>query len=79
MYKKDKILSIITLLSLISINYFVVPYCFEYYFIFLISIIMSIISIKIYDKKDYYYNYLFILSGLSACYFDFLTCETISL
>ena len=79
MYKKDKILSLITLISLISINYFVVPYCFEYYFIFLVSIIMSIISIKIYDKKESYYNYLFILSGLSACYFDFLTCETVSL
>ncbi len=79
LFRKSKILFSSYFLSLMVINFIIVPYCFEYFFVFLISIIASIISLKIYHKDDKYFYYLMIITGLSSCFFDFLTCETITL
>lgn len=77
--KKSKILFISFLAGLISINYFMVGICFEYYFVFLIMLISSIITMKTLKKDDKYFYYLMIVSGITACFFDLLTCETVTL
>ena len=79
LFKKSKSLAVAFLLGFISINIFIVPFCFEYYFIFLIMIISSIITLNVYNKKDTYFYYLLLINGVLSCFFDFLTCETLTL
>lgn len=79
MFKKSKLLAIFYILGLLSINFFTIFFCLEYYFVFLITTIISIITIKTIDKNDSFFYFLLLISGLTTCYFDFLTCETLSL
>lgn len=78
-YKKSKKLFMSFIIGLLSIGYFVIPFCFEYYFAFLIMLISSIVTMKILKKDDKYFYYLMIISGILICFMDFLTCETITL
>lgn len=78
-FKKSKKLFFCLLLSLLSINLLTVAYCFEYYFAILIMLITSIITMKTLNKKNAYFYQLMIVSGTSICFFDFLTCETLTL
>ncbi|HIS19091.1 MAG TPA: hypothetical protein IAC02_10860 [Candidatus Coprovivens excrementavium] len=79
MFKKSKLLAIFYILGLLSINFFTIFFCLEYYFVFLITTIISIITIKTIDKNDSFFYFLLLISGITTCYFDFLTCETLSL
>lgn len=77
--KKSKMLFISFIIGLLSISYYVIPFCFLYYFAFLTMLIISIITMKILTKEDKYFYYLMIISGVLICFMDFLTCETITL
>ena len=79
MYKKSKLFAIIYIISLLAINYLIIPLCFEYYFVFLITNIISIMTIKSLNKDDNYFFALLCISGILTCFFDFLTCETLAL
>ena len=78
-FKKSKGLLIAFIGGLIAINFAIIPLCFEYFFIFIVMLISSIVTMKIYNKKKEYFTYLLIASGLCSCFFDFLTCETLAL
>jgi len=78
MFKKDKILCSAFFLGTIVINFFIVPFCIEYFYPFLISFISSIIILKTY-KKNKNIDILFLVSGMLTCFFYFLTCETLTL
>jgi len=75
----DKALTMVFLIGSICINTFIVPFCFEYVFLFYVAYIMSILTIKMYDKKSKYMDLLFLINGMLTCYFDFLTAETLAL
>ena len=79
LFKKDKLLGIAFLASNIMINFFIIPYCFEYIFVFLIAYILSLLVLRMYDNNSKNLDILFLVSGIITCFFDFLTCETVSL
>ena len=79
LWKKEKILSIAMLLSLLSINIFVIPKCIEYFFAFAIMLLTSILVVKSLDHQEKNMDLIFALSGLFTCFFDFLTNETLTL
>ncbi|HPZ23610.1 MAG TPA: glycosyltransferase family 2 protein [Bacilli bacterium] len=80
MFKHSKLLPIVYTLGLIMINYFVTASCFEFYFVFLISAIASIIGIKLYETNNTkYLPIFFFIVGMITCFTDFLSCETVTL
>lgn len=79
LFKINKVLFISFFLATISINMFIVPFCFEYIFPFLIAFIGSIYLLKMIKNNSKNLDILFLLLGIVTCFFDFLTCETITL
>ncbi|MBE6161403.1 MAG: hypothetical protein E7158_04210 [Firmicutes bacterium] len=77
--KKDKLLGISFIIGNILINFFIIPYCIEYIFAFLISYISCIVLIKMIDRNSKNISLLFLINGMLVAFFDFLTCETITL
>ena len=77
--KENKKLGISFLIGNIFINFFIIPYCFEYIFSFLISYISCLVLLRMLHKKSKNINLLFLVNGMLICFFDFLTCETITL
>lgn len=78
LYKENKRLSIITLIAFICCYSFIVPMTLEYTWNYYIMMIISIIAIKL-DKRNKPLDSLFIISGISTSFFDFLTTDTITL
>ena len=72
--KKQYLLLIATIIGyiMIAINY--VPFCLEYVWTFLITLVVSIIGIL--TKK---HNMLFFITGIITCFLDFLSTEIITL
>lgn len=79
LWKKDKLFSIAFFLASLSINIFYTSTSFQYVIVFLIMLIGVNIIIKMYDKKSKYIDIFFLIIGILTCYFDFLTCETLTL
>lgn len=79
LYKKNKLLPLALILGLSMINIFIVPMTIQFSITFIISLIISIITIKTIDKDDSVFYSLMIISGTTTCFFDFLTTETITL
>lgn len=77
--KKSPLLAVLFSLSLLSVMFYIVPMCFEYFFAFLIAIISSIIVMKNIDKDDKFYYKLFTIVGVLACFFDFLAYEVLTI
>lgn len=77
--RTDKVLFISFFLSTIAINLFIVPFCFEYIFVFLIAMIGTLIILKMLENNSKNFDILFLILGMITCFFDFLTCETVSL
>lgn len=79
LWKKYKTLAIITFISMVMTNIFIVSFCLEYFWTILIMLIVSILSIEIEKNgnKDLYLIYF--ITGILTCYFDFLTTETLTI
>ena len=79
LWRKDKLFSIAFLLASLSINIFYTSTSFQYVIVFLLMLTGVNIIIKMYDKNSNYIDIFFLIMGTLTCYFDFLTCETLTL
>ncbi len=67
------------LISMIMISVWYVPMSLEYTWNFMIMLTASIAGIQLYKHKKELLSYLFFIVGMTTCYFDFLTTETITI
>lgn len=66
-------------IALAAVNIWFVPSCLEYYWMFLVMFVSSIIAVRMSLQKQYRkLPYLFLLTGIVAAFLDFLTVETIT-
>lgn len=79
LFKCKKSLAFMVMLSLIVVNFYIVPFCYNYYFSFLVAFIASINIVDNYKKDKNKIEKCMIVSGICTCFFDFLTCETLAL
>ena len=77
--KKDKIIAISFIIMNLSINAFFTAFSVQYYFATLLMYIFTLLILKAYEKNSKNICLLFALSGSLTCFFDFLTCETLTL
>ena len=67
-------------LAMFTVSVWYVPLCLEYTYCFLCMLVSSIIGINLALKgKDAWIGPFFLITGMVTNYFDFLTCETLSL
>ena len=79
LFNRDKLLGISFLVGGIVINFFIIPYCFEYIFSFLIAYITTLIVLRMLKKSSKNFDILFLVIGVITSFFDFLTCETVTI
>ena len=79
LWKKDKILAISFIIMNLSINAFFTAFSVQYFFATLLMYIFTLLILKAYEKNSKNICLLFALSGSLTCFFDFLTCETLTL
>lgn len=67
-------------LSMIVVSAWYVPLCLEYTYCFLCMLVASIIGVllAVHDKAEWISPF-FLITGMVTVYFDFLTCETLTL
>ena len=78
LWKRSKKLVGVVLISYLMTFMYVVPNTLEYTWNIFIMLIISILALKIEKKKEYLLPYLWIISGVMTCFFDFLTTETLT-
>ena len=78
-FKHSKLLAIIFTISFMIINAFFVTTCDNLMHDIMISMIASIILIKMYEFKNKNIDLLFLIVGMLTVYFDHITCETLTL
>lgn len=78
LWKIDKSSTIALLLGSLSIALFVVPFCFEYTWNFIIAFLIAIICLKLDDGNNKKIYHILFFTGLITCFFDFLTTELIT-
>ena len=75
--KHSKLLAVVLTLAGISINMFMMSKCDNFFHVTMISLISSILIIKMYERKSKNVDLLFLANGaLTAC-FDMLSCGTL--
>ena len=79
LWKIDKKISIAFLISNLMINALFCGFSTQFFFAILLSYIFIILMIKMYQRNSKNIDILFLMSGMITCFFDFLTCETITL
>ncbi len=79
LFKKNKILSIIFLVSCFFTTMHITTKCIEYFSTVLIMFAVSIIALLIEKKGNKQLYILFFISGILTCFFDFLTTETLTI
>lgn len=79
LFKTDKILLLVFLAATVVVNSFIVPFCLEYFFVYIIMLISSIIILNMNKRKSNNIDLLFLITGMCTNFFDFLTCETLTL
>lgn len=77
LFKRDKLFAIIFLLSNLIVKVYITFFCLEYIYMFLLSYILTLISFKLINAKDEKIYSFFIIGGVLANFFDFLTTETL--
>ena len=66
-------------IALVMVNVWFVPLCLEYYWMFLVMFLSSIVAVKfVATGKDAFLDYLFLITGIVAAFLDFLTIEIIT-
>lgn len=78
LYKKNHLIALLFLISNLLCHVYVTFYCLEYIYMFLLSYIMSLIAFKLIDKDKSKVICFFIVGGVLANFFDFLTTENFS-
>lgn len=76
--KKVKFLIPIFIVAFLMTGSLFVPFCLEYYWNYLIMLIITIIAINIDNKNNKRLYMLFFISGILTCFFDFLSTEEIT-
>lgn len=67
-------------IALVMTRVWFVPMCLEYTWMIMLMLICSIATVVMHKKEmDGCYDLLFILSGMTTAFFDFLTTETLTL
>lgn len=79
LFRKDKLLSIVFLISFLITTMYITTKCIEYYSTVLIMLIVSIIAVLTEKKENKNLYALFFISGILTCFFDFLTTETLTI
>ena len=79
LFKRNKVLAVTFLVGLVGITIIFVPMCLEYTWTVLVSLVFSIIALLIEKKKPNLLYPMFMVSGMLACYLDFLSTETLTL
>lgn len=77
LYRKNRLLALLFVISNLVCHVYVTFYCLEYIYMFLLSYIMSLIAFKLIDKDESKIICFFIIGGVLANFFDFLTTETL--
>ena len=68
------------LISLAAVSSWVVPFCLEYYWVFLLMLLCSVWGVRFALKERYdLCGSLFLVCGTCTSFFDFLTTETLTL
>ncbi len=78
-YRKNKILALSFMIGVISIMPITIFNCLEYFPIYVITFISSIVTIKTLDKGDKFFYTNMVITGVVTCFFDLLTGEVITL
>lgn len=78
LWKIDKSAVIALILGSLSITLFVVPFCFEYTWNFIIAFLISNICLKIDNGDNKKIYHILFFTGLITCFFDFLTTELLT-
>lgn len=78
LFQRSKSLAVIVLVSFLMTFMFNTPFTLEYTWSAFIMLIISICALYLEDKNYEFLPYLFIISGIMTCFFDFLTTETIT-
>lgn len=66
-------------ISMLAVNLWVVPWCLEYTWMFIVMFVASIFTLNISFKSNYEkLPLLFMIIGIVAAYLDFLTTETLT-
>jgi len=72
--------AVVFLMSLFMVSIWIVPLCLEYVWMFLVMAVAALAGVKMSLKGRYQHcGILFLLTGITAAYLDFLTTETITL
>lgn len=88
LFKRSKKIAFIFLLALVLFSVWYVSFCIEYSVAFYIMFITTILVLKIDNSKKENYDVkkanskllkLFLITGISTCFFDFLTTEILTL
>ena len=77
LYRRNHLIAVLFLISNLLCHVYVTFYCLEYIYMFLLSYIMSLIAFKLIDKDESKVICFFIVGGVLANFFDFLTTETL--
>ena len=77
LFKRDKILAIIFLIANILVKVYITFFHLSYLYMFLLSYILTLISFKLINAKEEKIYKFFIIGGVLANFFDFLTTETL--
>lgn len=77
LYRRNHLIAVLFLISNLLCHVYVTFYCLEYIYMFLLSYIMSLIAFKLIDKDESKVICFFIIGGVLANFFDFLTTETL--
>ncbi len=79
LFRRYKPIAIFFVISLVSVTILFVPMCLEYTWTILLALIGSIVAILLEKNKGHLLYPLFMVFGILACYFDFLSTETLTL
>ena len=76
--KHSKLLGVIMTLGISSINLFMVSRCDNFFYVMMITMISSIIIVKMYEEKSKNVDLLFLINGILSCCFDMLSGGTLA-
>lgn len=79
LFKKDKLLSVIFVLSAIAVNMPFTTRSLQFIPIMYVMLIGTLLVLRMREKNSKNFDILFLLLGIATCYFDFLTAETLSI
>ncbi len=77
MLRHSKLLAFIFSVGAVCINIFMASKCDNFFYVFMITMISSILIIKMYEKNSKNVDLLFLFNGVLTACFDMLSCGTL--